>query len=198
MSSSAITTEQIKVLRDATGVSIMECRKALEEADGDIAKATILLKRKSGAAADKKADRVMKAGTVAGYVHGTGSVGALVELRCETDFVSKNEDFKALARDIAMHVAAQRPTHLRREDVNEAELEHIRDAFRGEVEASGKPGNIQEKMLEGKVDAHLREMVLMEQSFIKNPDLTIDGLIKEGVQKFGEKIELSRFALLKM
>lgn len=195
---SSIGTDQIKVLRDATGVSIMECRKALEEAGGDIAKATILLKKKSSAAADKKADRELKAGVIAGYVHQTGSVGALVELRCETDFVGKNDEFKALARDIAMHVAALRPTHLRREDVSAEELEHVKDAFRSEVESSGKPADIQEKMLEGKVNAHMKEIVLLEQSFIKNPELTIAQFVNEGVQKFGEKMELSRFSLLKL
>ena len=142
-----ITTELIKELRDKTGISVMQCKKALEEAGGDIEKAVIVLAQKSKDIAAKKGDRTLGAGTVSSYIHATGNVGTMVELLCETDFVAKNEEFKSLARDIAMHIAAMNS------------------------EESG----------------------LLEESFIKNPEMTITNLITSAIQKFGEKIEIGRF-----
>lgn len=187
----AITTEQVKELRDQTGVSIMQCKKALEEANGDVEKALIILRKKSGEVAAKKGDRTFAAGTVQAYIHATGTVGAMVELVCETDFVSGNEEYKALARDIAMHVTASNPKFLKSTDIDEAARNKAKEVFAEEVK--GKPADIQEKILAGKLDAYFAEQVLLNQPFIKNPELTIEGLIQNAVQKFGEKIEIARF-----
>lgn len=187
----SISTEVIKQLRDATGVSIMQCKKALEEVDGDIEKAKVILQKYSKAAADKKSDRTLASGTVASYIHQGGSVGVLVELMCETDFVSKNEEFKNLAKDIAMHVAALAPQFLRKEDLNEQDMIAAKEVFAEEVE--GKPEELKEKILQGKLDAYFNEKTLLEQNFIKNPDKSIKLLLDEAVQKFGEKVEVTRF-----
>jgi len=187
----SISTEVIKQLRDATGVSIMQCKKALEEVDGDIEKAKVILQKYSKAAADKKSDRTLGAGTIASYIHQGGKVGVLVELMCETDFVSKNEGFQALAKDIAMHVAALAPQFLRMEDLKEADTIAAKEVFAEEVE--GKPEELKEKILKGKLEAYFNEKTLLEQSFIKNPDKTIKLLLDEAVQKFGEKVEVTRF-----
>lgn len=187
----AITTEQIKELRDSTGVSVMQCKKALEEAGGDKEKALVILRKKSGELAAKKGDRTFGAGTIQAYVHSTGNVAALVELVCETDFVSGNDEFKALAREIAMHVTASNPKFLKKEDIDENARAVAREVFMKEVE--GKPKEMQEKILEGKLSTYFGEMVLMNQPFIKNPDMTIEALIAGAVQKFGEKIDIARF-----
>lgn len=187
----SISTEVIKQLRDATGVSIMQCKKALEEVGGDIEKAKVILQKYSKAAADKKSDRTLGAGAVASYIHQGGKVGALVELMCETDFVSKNEEFQVLARDIAMHVAALSPQFLRKEDLKEEDMIAAKEVFAEEVE--GKPEELKEKILSGKLDAYFSEKTLLEQSFIKNPEKTIKLMLDEAVQKFGEKVEITRF-----
>jgi len=187
-----ITTAEIKALRDETGLSIMQCRKALEEAGGDKEKAKILLSKKSGDIASKKGDRTLGAGTIAAYIHASGNIASMVELSCETDFVSKNEEFKALAKDLAMQVAATNPAFLKREDIGEEERSKAAEAFKGEVE--GKPEEMKEKILTGKVDAYFAEKVLLEQPFIKNPDQKIQDLINGAVQKFGERTEIRRFA----
>lgn len=187
-----VTTDLIKELRDATGVSVMQCKKALEEAGGDKAKALVILKKKGAEAAAKKGDRTLAAGVVVAYVHSTGSVGAMVELACETDFVSKNPEFKALAYDIAMHIAASKPEFLKKEDITEADKAVASSVFEKEVE--GKPAEMKAKILEGKLAAYFADRVLLEQPFIKNPELTVGGLISQAVQKFGEKTELVRFA----
>jgi elongation factor Ts len=179
-----ITTVQLKELRDATGISVMQCRKALEEAAGDMTKARIILERKGGEAALKKSDRTLGAGVIGSYVHSTHEVAALVHLACETDFVAKNEEFIALARAIAMQVAAQNPQYISREEVNAEELEKAKQVFAEEVK--GKPADIQEKILAGKLDAYFRDRILLEQPFIKEPEKTIGDLINTAVQKFGE------------
>ena len=186
-----ITTEQIKALRDQTGVSVMLCRKALEEAKGDIEKAKVILQRKGAESAAKKADRTLAAGTVASYIHHGGTVGVLVELSSETDFVSGNEAFRALAYDIAMHIAASRPEFVRREDVSGDTLARAKEVLQKEVE--GKPKEMQEKILEGKLNSYFAEKILLEQPFIKNPDQTVRALVENAIQKFGEKIEITRF-----
>lgn len=191
---STITTEQVKELRDLTGISVMQCKKALEEAGGDMEKAKVILRKKSGELAAKKGDRTFKAGTVQSYAHSTGRVATLVELLCETDFVSGNEEFKALARDIAMHVTASNPKFLKKEDITEEARNTAKEVFMKEVE--GKPKDMQDKILEGKLATYFGEMVLLNQPFIKNPEVTIEGLIQAAVQKFGEKIEVGRFVRL--
>ncbi|NDB59107.1 elongation factor Ts [bacterium] len=190
-----ITTEQIKELRDSTGISVMQCKKALEEAGGDIEKARVILRKKSGEIAAKKSDRTFGAGIVQAYVHSTGRVATLVELVCETDFVSGNEEFKALARDIAMHVTASNPKFLNKDEITDADKNTAKEVFLKEIADSGKkvPKEMEEKILEGKLATYFGEMVLLNQPFIKNPDLTIEALILAAGQKFGEKIAIARF-----
>ena len=187
----AITTEQVKELRDMTGLSIMQCKKALEEANGDISKANILLQKKGAGIAAKKADRNLGAGRVVSYVHSTGNIASLVELLCETDFVAKNEEFGALAYNIAMQVTATNPQYLKMSDIPEATRKEAEEVFVKEVE--GKPAEIKAKILEGKLNSYFKEKVLMEQDYIKNPEVTINGLIESFIQKFGERTEIGRF-----
>ena len=187
----AITTEDVKALRDKTGISIMQCKKALEEAQGDTEKAILILQKKGADIAAKKTDRILNAVKIAAYVHASGTVGAMVELACETDFVAKNEEFKAVAYDIAMHIAAQKPKYLKVEDIPAIDREKAKEVFLPEVE--GKPEELKEKILEGKLSAYFKERVLLEQEFIKNPEITINGLLQSVVQKFGEKTEIIRF-----
>jgi elongation factor Ts len=186
-----ITTELIKELRDATGLSIMQCKKALEESEGDISKATILLQKKGAGISAKKADRNLGAGRVVSYIHSTGNIGALVELLCETDFVAKNEEFGALAYNIAMQIAATNPLYLKMSDIPEGVRKEAESVFAKEVE--GKPEEMKAKILEGKLNSYFKEKVLMEQEYIKNPEVTITGLIEGFIQKFGERTEVGRF-----
>ncbi|HYF10140.1 MAG TPA: elongation factor Ts [Candidatus Paceibacterota bacterium] len=187
-----ITTEQIKALRDETGVSVMQCKKALEEAGGDVEKARVILRKKSGEIAAKKGDRTLGSGAVAAYVHATGTVGAMVVLSSETDFVSKNEEFRKLAYDIAMHVAAANPKFLTFEEIGSEERAKAREVFA--EEAKDKPAEMQEKIIEGKLASYFREQALLEQPFIKDPERTIRDLLSQAVQKFGERIEITRFS----
>lgn len=181
-----ITSAQLKELRDATGISVMQCKKALEEAGGDMDKARIILQKKGGEIALKKSDRVLGAGVIGAYVHSTHEVAALVHLACETDFVAKNEEFISLAREIAMHVTAQNPLYISREEVSEEALAKAREVFMAEVK--DKPADIQEKILSGKLDAYFKDRILLEQPFIKDPEKTIGDLVHTAIQKFGENI----------
>ncbi len=176
-----ITTEQIKELRDLTGISVMQCKKALEEAGGDKEKALALLREKSAEIAAKKGDRELGAGAIESYIHSNKSIGALVLLSCETDFVARNEDYVAMARDIAVHIVATDPLVVSAEDVT--------DEIRARVKET-----LGEEATPEQVEAHIAERVLLDQPFIKNPEVTIRGFIDGGVQKFGEKIVLTRFA----
>lgn len=188
-----ISTEQIKELRDMTGISVMQCKKALEEAGGDKEKALAILRKKSGDIAAKKSDRELGAGVVESYIHTTKTVGALIELSCETDFVARNEEFVALARDIAMHITATSPEYVDETQISEEARAKAIEMFKKEVEESGKPADIKEKMMEGKLTSYFGERTLLAQPFVKNPDMTIKQLIDGGVQKFGEKIAVARF-----
>lgn len=193
---SMITTEDIKKLRDMTGVSVMQCKKALEEAKGDIDKAIVILRKISGEISAKKGDRTFHSGTIQAYIHANGNVGTIVELNCESDFVSGNDGFKALARDIAMHITATNPKFLKKEDVTEADTKAAREVF--EVEVKGKPENVRKGILDGKLNAYFAEKVLMDQPFIKNGDMTIQALVDQAVQKYGEKIAVGRFKRFKV
>ena len=188
------TTEEIKALRDLTGVSVMQCKKALEEAGGDVEKAKIILRKQSASIANKKADRALGAGVAAAYTHAGGSVVGAVVLACETDFVSKNAEFAKLAYDIAMHIAAMNPSFTTREEVKEADLKAAREVFADE--AKKIPEAARAKAIEGKVDSYLRERVLLEQPFVKDVNITVRELIDSAVQKFGEKVEVIRFSRL--
>ena len=185
----------IKALRDETGVAVMQCKKALEDAGGDMEKARMMLRKKSSELAAKKSDRTLGAGVITSYIHGNSSVGALVELSCETDFVAKNEEFKKLAYDIAMHITATNPKYRVEADISEADREKAKSFFVEEVEKTmaGKPEEIKAKALAGKMDTYFAELVLMKQPFVKDPEVTIGDLVKSAVQKFGENTELTRF-----
>lgn len=196
MANTAITTEQVKELRDQTGISVMQCKKALEEAGGDPEKALVILRKKSGEIASKKGDRTFRSGIIQSYVHANGAAAALVELNCETDFVANNEEFKTLARDIAMHVTATNPKFLKKEDITEEDRKLAREVF--ENEAKDKPAAMRDKIIEGKLATYFAEMVLVDQPFIKNPETTIQGLIDAAVQKFGEKIAIGRYSRFKV
>ncbi|MEI7513093.1 MAG: elongation factor Ts [bacterium] len=186
-----ITIDQVKELRDKTSISVMQCKKALEEAEGDMEKAMIILSKKGAELAAKKGERTLNASMISAYIHASGTVGAMVEIACETDFVAKNDGFKTMAYDIAMHIAAQKPKYLKKDDITADEIEKAKEVFLPEVE--GKPEEMKEKILQGKLDSYFKEKVLLEQEFIKNPELTINQLLESAVQKFGEKTEIVRF-----
>lgn len=189
-----ITTEEIKKLRDQTGVSVMQCKKALEEADGNFEKAIVILRKKSSEIASKKGDRELGAGVVASYLHNTQAVGAMVVLSSETDFVSKNDEFRKLAYDIAMHIVASNPEYLSLNDITPEAKQVAKDVFAEEVK--GKPEDLKEKILEGKLASYFSDKVLLQQPYIKNPEITVGGLVDEAVQKFGERVEISKYVRL--
>lgn len=187
-----ITSTQLKALRDKTGISVMQCKKALVEAAGDMEKAVIILKKKRSEAADKKSDRALGAGAVGVYVHNTNEVAAMVLLACETDFVSKNEEFIALAKDIAMHVAATNPTYISREELPAEATEKAKEVFAAEV--ADKPADMQEKIMEGKLAAYFKDQILLEQDFVREPEHTIGELVSGAVQKFGENVSVAQIS----
>lgn len=193
-----ITTEQIKTLRDQTGISVMQCKKALEESGGDAEKAKVVLRKWGTDAAEKKAGRTLGSGVIAAYVH-NGAVGALLELSCETDFVAQNEEFRKLAHDLAMQVAAGNPQFVREEDITDEAKRAAREVFAKEITGlpagkAGKPEALQERILAGKLHAYFAERTLMEQPFIKDAEQTVHALLDSAVQKFGEKISVARFS----
>ncbi|MCX6787425.1 MAG: elongation factor Ts [Candidatus Kaiserbacteria bacterium] len=185
-----ITTDIIKKLREMTGVSVMQCKKALEEAGGDIAKAEVILKKHSAAVAEKKAERILKAGIIGSYAH-EGAIGAMVFLSCESDFVAKNPEFGVLAREIAMQVTATDPKYATAADIPSETKDAATEVFQKEV--AGKPADMREKILEGKLASYFQDQVLLEQSFIKDETKTVRDLLNEATQKFGERIEITRF-----
>lgn len=190
-----ITTESIKELREMTGVSVMQCKKALEEAGGDLAQAAVILKKHSAASARNKADRSLAAGTIGSYTH-EGAIGAMVMLSCETDFVAKNPEFGALARELAMQVAATAPLYTTTEEISADARATATVVFEKEVE--GKPEAMRAQILEGKLASYFRDQVLLEQPFIKDENKEVRDLLNEAVQKFGERIEVSRFVRISL
>ena len=187
-----ITSVQLKELREKTGISVMQCKTALVEAGGDMDKALIILKKKRSEAAEKKSDRELSAGSVGVYIHNTNEVAAMVLLGCETDFVAKNPEFITLAKDIAMQVAATAPIFISRSEVSEQIIQKAKEVFALEVE--GKPEEMKEKIMEGKISAYFRDQILSEQPFIKNPDVTISEMVTGAVQKFGENISVLKIS----
>ena len=169
----------------------MQCKKALEEAGGDIEKAEVLLRKRSGAAAEKKGDRELAAGAIGSYVH-SGEIGAMVLLSSETDFVARNEAFSVLARELAMQVSATDPKYLREEDIAPEALTAAKAVFKEEVK--DKPAEMQEKILQGKMDSYFRDQVLLSQPYIKDESKTVHDLVTEASQKFGERVEITKFA----
>lgn len=188
-----ITAALVKELRERTGAGMMDCKKALSATDGDLEKAIDFLREKGLAAAAKKAGRVAAEGLVEAYIHGGGRIGVLVEVNCETDFVAKTDAFKELVKDIAMHIAAMNPSYLKREEVPTAELEHEQAVLAEQARNEGKPEKIIEKMVAGRIEKYYKEVCLMEQPFVKDPDKTISDLITESIAKIGENISIRRF-----
>jgi len=190
----AITTEDIKILREKTGISVIQCKKALEEADGNMEKALLILKKKSAEIVEKKSDRELAGGVVQSYIHGNKKIGCMIELLCETDFVANNEEFQTLAYDIAMHITAMRPEFLTAEDISEEKKSQVEALCKEEIANLDKSEEIKENILEEKIQDFFKARTLMDQGFVKNPDMSIKDLINEAVQKFGEKIQIGRFA----
>lgn len=189
----AITTELIKQLRDKTGAGMMDCKRALEETGGDMEKAIESLRKKGAATAAKRAGRETNQGVVEAYVHAGGRIGAMVELNCETDFVAKTPDFKALAHDIAMQIAAMSPRYIGREEVAKEVVDKEIEIYTTQAKNEGKPANVAEKIAKGRLDKFYQETCLMEQSFIKDSGKTIKDLLDEATAKVGEKISIRRF-----
>lgn len=191
-----ISAAAVKELRERTGVGFMDCKQALREASGDLDEAIKILRTMGKAKAAKKAGRAATEGRIEAYVHMGGKIAVLLELNCETDFVARNEDFVALARDLAMHVAAANPKHIVREDVDATVLEAERQLFREQALGEGKPDNIIDKIVDGKIKRYLAETCLLEQGFVKEPDKQVADLITEAVAKLGENIRVGRFSRL--
>lgn len=192
-----ISAAAVKELREKTGAGFMDCKKALAHTKGDIEKAVTFLREKGLAAAAKKASRVASEGVVTSYIHG-GKVGVLIEVNCETDFVAKTDGFSDLVKDVAMHVAAMNPLYVRREDVPAELVEKEKEIFAHQAKESGKPEGVIKKMVDGKIEKFFKEICLLEQPFVKNPDVTIEKLIVESVAKLGENITVRRFARFKV
>jgi elongation factor Ts len=188
-----ISAALVKELREKTGAGMMDCKKALTEAGGDIERATEILREKGLASAAKKAGRVAAEGTVEAYIHGGGRIGVLVEVNCETDFVAKTDAFKAFVRDIAMHIAASNPQYVRREEVPAEVVEKEREILKAQTLNEGKPANIVDKIVDGRIDKFFKDVCLLEQPFVKEPDKTVEQLLKEKIAQIGENISIRRF-----
>ena len=189
-----VTTDLVKELRERTGAPMMDCKRALVESEGDIEKAIELLRKQGMATAAKKAGRHAGEGVVGSYIHAGGKIGVLVEINCETDFVARTDDFQALVKDVAMHVAAADPRFVHRDEVTEEVLAQEREIYREQALASGKPENIVDRIVDGKMEKYYAENVLLEQPFIKNPDVTVEQMVAEKIGKLGENIQVRRFA----
>ena len=188
-----VTAAMVKELRERTGAGMLDCKKMLVEANGDMDKAIDLLREKGLAAAAKKAGRIAAEGLVESYIHMGGKIGVLVEVNCETDFVANTDRFKALCHDVAMHIAAAKPEFLDKADVPTDNLEKEKEVLRAQALNEGKPEKIVERMVEGRIEKYYKEVCLMEQPFVKNPDKTIRDLISEATVAIGEKISIRRF-----
>jgi elongation factor Ts len=188
-----ITAEQVKELREKTGVGIMDCKTALKECDGDLEKAVDYLRKKGIATAKKRGGRATSEGQVASYIHAGGKIGVLVEINCETDFSGKTDDFTEFAKNIAMHIAATNPISVDREGIPEDMLNRERDIYGTQARESGKPENIIEKIVDGKMNKFYSESCLLEQAYVKNPDITVQDLLNEMIAKTGENILIRRF-----
>ena len=193
----AIKAEQVKELREKTGAGIMDCKNALTESEGDIEKAVVLLRKKGLATAQKKASRVAAEGMIGHYIHGGGSLGVLVEVNCETDFAARNDNFRNLVKDLAMHIAAQNPDYVRREEVPEDVVNREKEIYKDQARSAGKPGPIIDKITEGKLGAFFKMSCLYEQEFVKDPSLTVEQLINNLIGKIGENIRVRRFVRFK-
>lgn len=189
----AVTAAMVKELRQKTSAGMLDCKKALVETNGDMEKASELLREKGLAKAAKKAGRIAAEGLVESYIHG-GRIGVIVEVNSETDFVAKNEEFKTFARDVAMQIAASNPQYVRREEVSQESIDKEKEILRNQALNEGKPEKIVDRMVEGRIEKFFKENCLLEQTFIKNPDITIQDLLNEKIAKIGENLNIRRFA----
>jgi elongation factor Ts len=189
----AVTAAMVKEIREKTGAGMLDCKKALDETNGDITRAMEILREKGLAAAANKTGRIATEGSVGSYIHAGGRVGVLVEVNCETDFVAKTDEFKDFVKDIAMQISASNPRYVRREEVPQGDLDKERDILKAQALNEGKPAHIVDKMVEGRLAKYYEEFCLMEQSFIKDPDKTISSLLNEKISKIGENISIRRF-----
>ena len=192
------TTEDIVKLRKRTGAGVVDCKKALTEANGDLDKASEWLREKGIAAAAKKADRIAAEGVVYSYIHMGGKIGVLVEVKCETDFVARSESFLELCKNISMHIAAAKPEYVSKEEVPANAVEHEKEILKAQALNEGKKPEIVEKMIEGRINKYYKEICLLEQEYVKNPDLTITQLLNEAILSIGEKITIRRFVRFEM
>ncbi len=193
-----IDARLVKELREKSGAPMGDCLKALQEANGDMENAFVVLRKRGMASAAKKASRTTNEGAVGTYIHAGGKIGVLLELNCESDFVARTDDFQELLRDVAMHIAAVDPRYVGKEEVTAGDIEREKDIYRAQAAATGKPANIIERMLEGKMSKFYEEVCLLEQPFIKEQSLTIGQLIAQKVAKLGENISVRRFARFKV
>jgi elongation factor Ts len=193
-----ISATQVKELREKTGAPMMDCKKALVDAKGDHEQAIILLRKRGASIAERKAGRMTSEGAVASYIHAGGKIGVLLEVNCESDFVARTDDFKELVHDIAMHIAASDPKFVRKEDVTEADFAREKEIYLAQAVASGKPANIAEKMVAGKMEKFYEEVCLLEQPFIRDQTVSIGQLIATKIGKLGENIAVRRFARFKV
>ena len=189
----AITADQVKQLRESSGAGMMECKKALVEADGDMDKAVTILRERGISKAAKKSERETKEGIIGSYVHPGDKLAVMVEVNCETDFVARTDDFRDMVRNLAMHIAAANPLVVGREEVDGSMLEKEREVYRHQALNEGKPEKIVDKIVDGKIEKYYSEIVLMEQQYVKDPDITIKDFITNTIAKLGENISVSRF-----
>jgi elongation factor Ts len=193
-----ISATQVKELREKTGAPMMDCKQALTEAKGDMEQAVVVLRKRGVSVAAKKAARVTSEGSVTSYIHAGGKIGVLLELNCESDFVARTEDFKELLHDISMHIAATDPKYIRREDVTSEDYEREKEIYRSQAAATGKPANVVEKIVEGKMAKFYEEVCLLDQPFIKEQTISVSQLIATKIGKLGENISVRRFARFKV
>lgn len=193
-----IDAKLVKELREKSGAPMGDCLKALQESKGDMEEAFVVLRKRGMASAAKKASRTTNEGAVGTYIHAGGKIGVMLELNCESDFVARTEDFQELLRDIAMHIAAADPKYVGRDEVTEADIEKEKEVYRAQAASSGKPANIIEKMLEGKMGKYYEEVCLLDQPFIKEQSQTVAQVIATRVGKLGENISVRRFARFKV
>jgi len=194
----AITAQLVKQLRDRTGAGMMECKKALEEANGDLDNAEVVLRKRGIASASKKATRSALQGVVAAYIHPGAQLGVLIEVNCESDFVARTDDFQTLVKDLAMHVAAADPKYIRREDVPAEALEKEKEIARDRAKNEGKPDKVLDRIVEGRIEKYYEEVCLLEQPFVKENTLTIAEMVKQKIAKLGENIVVTRFSRFKV
>jgi elongation factor Ts len=190
----SVSAQMVKELREKCGAGMMDCKRALEETDGDVDAAVTLLRKKGMAAADKKSSRAANEGLVDSYIHGGGTIGVMIEVNCETDFVARNDEFKAFVHDVAMHIAAASPRYVSREEIPAEVVAAELDIYTAQARETGKPDNVLAKIAEGKLNKWFEQITLLEQPFVKDPEKTIDVLRRELVAKVGENIEVRRFA----